>query len=69
MRVDEGRRETVLRVAEGIADAMQRLVGGILALAPVGVFALAVQLAVFLFIIMALFFAIRVLSGRKPETK
>jgi Na+/H+-dicarboxylate symporter len=44
-RVDEGRRETVLRVAEGIADAMQRLVGGILALAPVGVFALAVQLA------------------------
>jgi proton glutamate symport protein len=44
-RVDEGRRETVLRVAEGIADAMQRLVAWILALAPVGVFALAVPLA------------------------
>jgi len=44
-RVEAARRDAVLRVAEGIAAAMQRLVGGILALAPIGVFALAVPLA------------------------
>jgi proton glutamate symport protein len=44
-RVADAPRQAVLRVAEGIADAMQRLVAGILALAPVGVFALAVPLA------------------------
>jgi len=44
--VGEERRTAVLRVVEGIADAMQRLVGGVLALAPIGVFALAVPLAV-----------------------
>jgi proton glutamate symport protein len=44
-RVADAPRQAVLRVAEGIADAMQRLVGGILVLAPVGVFALAVPLA------------------------
>jgi Na+/H+-dicarboxylate symporter len=44
-RVADERRDAVLRVAQGIADAMQRLVAGILALAPLGVFALAVPLA------------------------
>jgi proton glutamate symport protein len=44
-RVEAARRDSVLRVAEGIADAMQRLVAGILTLAPLGVFALAVPLA------------------------
>jgi Na+/H+-dicarboxylate symporter len=44
-RVAEDRRATVLRVAGGVADAMQRLVAGILQLAPIGVFALAVPLA------------------------
>lgn len=44
-RVQAARRDSVLRVAEGVADAMQRLVGGILTLAPIGVFALAVPLA------------------------
>ena len=39
------RRDAVLRVTQGIADAMQRLVAGILELAPFGVFALAVPLA------------------------
>jgi proton glutamate symport protein len=39
------RRDTLLRVTQGIADAMQRLVAGILELAPFGVFALAVPLA------------------------
>ena len=39
------RRDAVLRVVQGIADAMQRLVSGILELAPIGVFALAVPLA------------------------
>ena len=39
------RREAVLRVTQGVADAMQRLVAGILELAPIGVFALAVPLA------------------------
>jgi proton glutamate symport protein len=44
-RVAAARRAAVLGVVEGIADAMQRLVAWILALAPVGVFALAVPLA------------------------
>jgi Na+/H+-dicarboxylate symporter len=44
-RVEAARRDAVLRVAEGVAAAMQRLVGAILTLAPVGVFALAVPLA------------------------
>jgi Na+/H+-dicarboxylate symporter len=44
-RVGAERREAVLRVAQGVADAMQRLVAGILELAPIGVFALAVPLA------------------------
>src|SRR5213075_1104132 len=39
------RRDAGLRVTHGIADAMQRLVSGILELAPFGVFALAVPLA------------------------
>jgi Na+/H+-dicarboxylate symporter len=39
------RRDPVLRVTQGVADAMQRLVSGILELAPFGVFALAVPLA------------------------
>ena len=39
------RRDAVLRVTQGVADAMQRLVSGILELAPIGVFALAVPLA------------------------
>src|SRR5262249_43671496 len=39
------RRDAVLRVAQGVADAMQRLVAAILELAPAGVFALAVPLA------------------------
>jgi Na+/H+-dicarboxylate symporter len=45
-RVGEARRNAVLRVVEGIAETMQHLVGGILVLAPIGVFALAVPLAV-----------------------
>ena len=44
-RVEPTRRDAVLRVADGVAAAMQRLVAAILALAPVGVFALAVPLA------------------------
>jgi Na+/H+-dicarboxylate symporter len=44
-RVGDERRTAVLRVVEGIAEAMQRLVAGILAFAPFGVFALAVPLA------------------------
>lgn len=43
-RVAETRRAAVLQLADGIADAMQQLVGGILRLAPLGVFALAVPL-------------------------
>jgi len=43
--VSAERRDAVLRVTQGIADAMQRLVSGILELAPIGVFALAVPLA------------------------
>ena len=44
-RASESRREAVVLVAEGVAETMQRLVGWILAWAPVGVFALAVPLA------------------------
>ena len=44
-RVNDDRRDAVLRVTQGVADAMQRLVAGILDLAPIGVFALAVPLA------------------------
>jgi Na+/H+-dicarboxylate symporter len=44
-RVVPERREAVLRVMQGVADAMQRLVAAILELAPFGVFALAVPLA------------------------
>jgi len=44
-RIPVDRREAVLRVTHGIADAMQRLVAGILELAPVGVFALAAPFA------------------------
>jgi Na+/H+-dicarboxylate symporter len=44
-RVTPERRDPVLRVAQGVADAIQRLVAGILELAPIGVFALAVSLA------------------------
>jgi proton glutamate symport protein len=44
-RVGDAKREAVLKVVEGIAEAMQRLVAWILGLAPIGVFALAVPLA------------------------
>jgi Na+/H+-dicarboxylate symporter len=44
-RVTAQRRDAVLHVTQGIADAMQRLVTWILELAPIGVFALAVPLA------------------------
>ncbi|HEY1910589.1 MAG TPA: dicarboxylate/amino acid:cation symporter [Vicinamibacterales bacterium] len=44
-RVGAERRDPVLRVVQGIADAMQRLVTMILELAPIGVFALAIPLA------------------------
>jgi proton glutamate symport protein len=44
-RVTAQRRDAVLHVTQGIADAMQRLVIWILELAPIGVFALAVPLA------------------------
>ena len=44
-RVSAGKREAALRVVDGFAEAMQRLVGWILGLAPIGVFALAVPLA------------------------
>lgn len=43
--VPEAKRDAVLRVADGIAETMQRLVGWLLTLAPIGVFALAVPLA------------------------
>jgi proton glutamate symport protein len=43
--VSADRRDAVLRVTQGIADAMQRLVSGVLELAPFGVFALSVPLA------------------------
>lgn len=44
-RVADAPRGAVLRVVDGIAEAMQRLVGWILELAPLGVFALAIPLA------------------------
>jgi proton glutamate symport protein len=44
-RVAPERRDAVLAVAQGVADAMQRMVGAVLELAPIGVFALAVPLA------------------------
>ena len=44
-RVEEPRRAPVLRLVDGVAGAMQRLVSAILAFAPIGVFALAVPLA------------------------
>jgi proton glutamate symport protein len=44
-RIGAERREPVLRVVQGVADAMQRLVAMILELAPIGVFALAIPLA------------------------
>ncbi|HYM25342.1 MAG TPA: dicarboxylate/amino acid:cation symporter [Vicinamibacterales bacterium] len=44
-RIEPGRRAAVLGFVGGAADAMQRLVTWILALAPYGVFALAVPLA------------------------
>jgi len=43
-RVADERRAAVLRVVEGVAEAIQHLVSGILRLAPAGVFALAVPL-------------------------
>ena len=43
--VRDERRLPVLHVIEGVSEAMQRLVAGILELAPVGVFALAAPLA------------------------
>ena len=44
-QVDEHKRNPVLRLVEGIADTMQRLVVKVMVLAPIGVFALAVPLA------------------------
>jgi Na+/H+-dicarboxylate symporter len=44
-RMADVKREPVLQVVDGVAEAMQRLVGWILELAPIGVFALAVALA------------------------
>jgi Na+/H+-dicarboxylate symporter len=44
-RTAPARRDAVLAVVQGIADAMQQLVGGLLQLAPVGVFALATYVA------------------------
>jgi Na+/H+-dicarboxylate symporter len=44
-RVHDARRAAVLQVVEGIADAMQKLIGWIIDLAPLGVFALSVPLA------------------------
>ena len=44
-RAAAGQRAAVLQVVEGVADAMQRLIGWIIDLAPIGVFALAVPLA------------------------
>ncbi|MEP7117136.1 MAG: dicarboxylate/amino acid:cation symporter [Acidobacteriota bacterium] len=43
-RITPLRRDAVLRVVEGVAEAMQQLVSWILQLAPIGVFALAVPL-------------------------
>ena len=44
-RIAPARRDAVLVVVQGIADTMQQLVGGLLQLAPLGVFALAMPLA------------------------
>ena len=44
-RVRPDRRDAVLGVVDGLADTMLRLVGWILSVAPIGVFALAVPLA------------------------
>lgn len=44
-RVSAPLRDAALRATQGVAEAMQRLVGWVLALAPFGVFALAVPLA------------------------
>ena len=44
-QVADDRRASVLKVAEGVVEAMQRMVGWILQLAPIGVFALAVPLS------------------------
>jgi Na+/H+-dicarboxylate symporter len=44
-QVTDDRRASVLKVAEGVVEAVQRMVGWILQLAPVGVFALAVPLS------------------------
>lgn len=44
-RISDAKREAVQRVVNGVAEAMQQLVVWILALAPIGVFALAVPLA------------------------
>lgn len=44
-RVRDDRRTAVLLVVDGIAETMQRLVAGILEVAPIGVFALAAPLA------------------------
>src|SRR5207247_5544975 len=44
-RVTQERCDAVLRLPRGVADAMQRIVAGILEIAPIGVFALAVPLA------------------------
>lgn len=43
--IEAARRDAVLRVIEGVADTMQRLVRRVLTVAPLGVFALAVPLA------------------------
>jgi Na+/H+-dicarboxylate symporter len=52
-RVQDDRRAAVLHVVEGVAEAVQRLVAGILEVAPIGVFALAVPLAARLGVAMA----------------
>jgi Na+/H+-dicarboxylate symporter len=44
-QVADDRRAPVLKVVEGVVEAMQRMVGWILQLAPIGVFALAVPLS------------------------
>lgn len=44
-RITPARRDAVLTVAQGVADTMQQLVGSLLRLAPIGVFALAIPLA------------------------
>jgi proton glutamate symport protein len=46
IRLPEGKRTPVLSLFEGVADAMVMIVGWVLALAPIGVFALAFSLGV-----------------------